>query len=221
MYSSRYAPPLSLSPHGQFTRGRPKLVVLKRMMIEKQFWFKQKQTTERYLEEVPQVHEVSGEHELLRLGDEAVGHEAEVLHQLGGAVNAGVHVQLGASQQPQQQVVDLVEDHGGVGRQRQLSSRQVKRARGAEHLAEGVAGDEGDEEVRGRCRKQTQNQERSNHQASSEMSRILISLIYLHCVLCLLVSTVAESVSQIEIQLRDSVSCTCDDKVWFQLNSSA
>lgn len=45
-----------------------------------------------YLEEVPEVHEVSREHELLRLGDEAVGHEAEVLNQLGGAVNAGVHV---------------------------------------------------------------------------------------------------------------------------------
>lgn len=107
----------------------------------------------RYLEEVPQVHEVSGEHELLRLGDEAVGHEAEVLNQLGGAVNAGVHVQLGASQQPQQQVVDLVEDHGGVGRQRQLTGRQVEGARGAEHLAEGVAGDKGDEEVRRRWRR--------------------------------------------------------------------
>lgn len=33
-----------------------------------------------YLEEVPEVHEVSGEHEFLRLGDEAVGHEAEVLN---------------------------------------------------------------------------------------------------------------------------------------------
>lgn len=32
------------------------------------------------LKEVPQVHEVAGEHELLRLRDEAVGHEAEVLH---------------------------------------------------------------------------------------------------------------------------------------------
>lgn len=108
-----------------------------------------------YLEEVPEVHEVSGEHEFLRLGDEAVGHEAEVLHQLGGAVNAGVHVQLGSSQQPQQQVVDLVEDHGGVGRQRQLPGRQVEGARGAEHLAERVAGDEGDEEVRRRWRKET------------------------------------------------------------------
>lgn len=107
-----------------------------------------------YLEEVPEVHEVSREHELLRLGDEAVGHEAEVLNQLGGAVNAGVHVQLGASQQPQQQVVHLVEDHGGVGRQRQLAGRQVEGARGAEHLAEGVAGDEGDEEVRRRWREE-------------------------------------------------------------------
>lgn len=105
-----------------------------------------------YLEEVPEVHEVSGEHEFLRLGDEAVGHEAEVLHQLGGAVHAGVHVQLGASQQPQQQVVHLVEHHGGVGRQRQLAGRQVERARGAEHLTERVAGDEGDQEVRRRCR---------------------------------------------------------------------
>lgn len=68
-----------------------------------------------YLKEVPEVHEVSGEHEFLRLGDEAVRHETEILDQFSGAVNAGVHVQLGASQQPQQQVVDLVEDHGGVG----------------------------------------------------------------------------------------------------------
>lgn len=111
-----------------------------------------------YLEEVPQVHEVSREHEFLRLGYETVGHEAEVLNQLGGAVNAGVHVQLGASQQPQQQVVDLVEDHGGVRRQRQLAGRQVEGARGAEHLAEGVAGDEGDEEVRRRWRRQEREQ---------------------------------------------------------------
>lgn len=109
-----------------------------------------------YLEEVPQVHKVSREHELLRLGDEAVGHEAEVLHQLGGAVNAGVNIQLGASQQPQQQVVDLVEDHRGVGRQRQLAGRQVEGARGAKHLAERVAGDEGDEEVRRRWRNERQ-----------------------------------------------------------------
>lgn len=68
-------------------------------------------------------------------------------------MNAGIHVKLGASQQPQQQVVDLVEDHGGVRRQRQLSGRQVKGARGAKHLAEGVAGDEGDEEVRRRWRR--------------------------------------------------------------------
>lgn len=103
-----------------------------------------------YLEEVPEVHEVSREHEFLRLGDEAVRHEAEILHQFSGAVNAGVHVQLGAAQQPQQQVVDLVQHHGGVGRQRQLPSWQVEGAGGAEHLAEGVAGDEGDEQVRRR-----------------------------------------------------------------------
>lgn len=111
-----------------------------------------------YLEEVPQVHEVSGEHELLRLGDEAVGHEAEVLDQLGGAVHAGVHVQLGASQQPQQQVVDLVQHHGGVGRQRQLPRGQVEGACGAEHLAEGVAGDEGDQQVGRRWRGEEQRQ---------------------------------------------------------------
>lgn len=107
------------------------------------------------MEEVPEVHEVSREHEFLRLGDEAVGHEAEVLHQLGGAVNAGVHVQLGASQQPQQQVVDLVEDHGGVGGQRQLTGRQVEGACRAKHLPERIAGDEGDEEVRRRWREET------------------------------------------------------------------
>lgn len=67
-----------------------------------------------YLEEVPEVHEVSREHELLCLGDEAVGHEAEVLHQLGGSVNTGIHIKLGATQQAQKQVVDLVEDHSGV-----------------------------------------------------------------------------------------------------------
>lgn len=75
-------------------------------------------TTPTHLEEVPQVHEVCREHEFLCLGDEAVGHEAEVLDQLGGAVNTGVHIQLGTSKQPQQQIVDLVEDHGGVRRQR-------------------------------------------------------------------------------------------------------
>ncbi|KAF3852697.1 hypothetical protein F7725_006052 [Dissostichus mawsoni] len=79
--------------------------------------------------------------------NEAVRHEAEVLHQLGGAVHAGVHVQLGAAQQPQQQVVHLVQNHRGVGRQRQLAGRQVQRARGAEHLTERVAGDQGDQEL--------------------------------------------------------------------------
>lgn len=106
----------------------------------------------KYLEEVPQVHEVAGEHEFLRLGDEAVSHEAEILHQLGGPVNAGVHVQLGPAQQPQQQVVDLMQHHGGVRRQRQLAGGQVEGAGGAEHLAEGVTGDEGDQEVRGSCK---------------------------------------------------------------------
>jgi len=67
-------------------------------------------------------------------------------------VDAGVHVQLGAAQQPEQQVVHLVEDHGSVGRQRQLAGRQVERARGAKHLAERVAGDEGDEQVGRRWR---------------------------------------------------------------------
>lgn len=109
-----------------------------------------------YLEEVPEVHKVSGEHEFFCLGDEAVGHEAEVLHKLSGAVNAGVHIQLRASQQPQQQVVDLVEDDGGVGRQWQLTGRQVERACGTKHLSEGVAGDEGDEEVRRRWREERQ-----------------------------------------------------------------
>lgn len=47
-----------------------------------------------------------------------------------------------------------MEDHSGVGRQRQLAGRQVEGARGAEHLAEGVAGDEGDEEVRRRWREE-------------------------------------------------------------------
>lgn len=60
-----------------------------------------------HLKEVPQVHEVAGEHELLRLGDEAVGHEAEVLHQFGRAVHRDVHVQLGPAQQTQQEVIDL------------------------------------------------------------------------------------------------------------------
>lgn len=60
-----------------------------------------------HLEEVPQVHEEAGEHELLRLGDEAVGHEAEVLHQFGGAVYRHVHVELGAAQQTQQEIIDL------------------------------------------------------------------------------------------------------------------
>lgn len=68
------------------------------------------------LEEVPQVHEVGGEHELLCLGDEAVGHEAEVLHQFGGAVNTGIHVELGSAQQNEQQVVDLVQNQGGISR---------------------------------------------------------------------------------------------------------
>lgn len=73
-------------------------------------------------------------------------------------MHAGVHVQLGASQQPQQQVVHLVEDHGGVGRQRQLAGRQVEGAGGAEHLAERVAGDEGDEEVGRRWKGETRHQ---------------------------------------------------------------
>lgn len=103
-----------------------------------------------YLKQVPEVHEVSREHELLCLGDETVCHEAEVLNQFGGAVDTGVHVQLGASQQPQQQVVDLVQDHSGVGRQRQLAGRQVERASGAKHLTERVTRDERDQEVRRR-----------------------------------------------------------------------
>lgn len=119
------------------------------------------------LEEVPQVHEVTREHELLCLGDEAVGHEAEVLHQLGGAVHAGIHVELGAAQQAQQQVVDLVQHHSGVGRQRQLPRGQVEGARGAEHLAKGVAGDEGDQEVGGRCRGEEQPQEVRRSAASN------------------------------------------------------
>lgn len=88
-----------------------------------------------YLEEVPQVHKVSCEHEFLRLGDEAVGHEAEILDQLGGSMNAGIHVQFGPSQQTQQQVVHLVEDHGGVRGQWKFTGRQVEGACGAEHLA--------------------------------------------------------------------------------------
>ncbi len=55
-----------------------------------------------YLEEIPEVHEVAGEHELLGFGDEAVGHEAEVLHQFGGPVHRHVHVELGPAQQAQQ-----------------------------------------------------------------------------------------------------------------------
>lgn len=51
-----------------------------------------------HLEEVPEVHEVAREHELLCLGDEAVGHEAEILDQFGSAVNTSVHVQLSPSQ---------------------------------------------------------------------------------------------------------------------------
>lgn len=53
-----------------------------------------------YLEEVPEVHEVAREHEFLRLGDEAVSHEAEILHQFGSTMNTGIHIQLGTSQQP-------------------------------------------------------------------------------------------------------------------------
>lgn len=68
-----------------------------------------------HLKEVPQVHEVAGEHELLRLGDEAVGHEAEVLHQFGRAVHRYVDVQLGPAQQTQQEVIDL---RGKRGRQK-------------------------------------------------------------------------------------------------------
>lgn len=60
-----------------------------------------------HLKEVPQVHEEAGEHELLCFGDEAVGHEAEVLHQFGCAVHRHVHVELGPSQQTQQEVIDL------------------------------------------------------------------------------------------------------------------
>lgn len=48
------------------------------------------------LEEVPQVHEVSGEHELLGFGDQTVRHETEVGHQFGGAVNSSVNVELGS-----------------------------------------------------------------------------------------------------------------------------
>lgn len=107
-----------------------------------------------YLEEVPQVHKVSCEHEFLRLGDEAVGHEAEILDQLGCSMNAGIHIQFGSSQQTQQQVVYLMEDHGGVRGQWKFTGWQVEGARGAEHLAERVAGNEGDEEICCRWRKE-------------------------------------------------------------------
>lgn len=48
------------------------------------------------LEEVPQVHEVGGEHESLGFGDQTVRHETEVGHQFGGAVNSSVNVELGS-----------------------------------------------------------------------------------------------------------------------------
>lgn len=103
-----------------------------------------------YLEEVPEVHEVAGEHELLGFGDEAVGHEAEVLHQFGGPVHRHIHVELGPAQQAQQEIVDLVQNHGGVGTQREVPRGDVKRARGAEHLTEGVARDERHQQIRRR-----------------------------------------------------------------------
>lgn len=74
-------------------------------------------------------------------------------------MHAGVHIELSAAQQAQKQVVDLVQHHGGVGRQRQLACGQVEGARRAEHLAERVAGDEGDQEVGSRCRGEEQPQE--------------------------------------------------------------
>lgn len=101
-----------------------------------------------HLEEVPEVHEITGEHELLRLGDETVGHEAEILDQFGGAVHRHVHVEFGPGEQAQQQVVHLMQHDRGVGTQRKVTGGDVKRTRGAEHLTEGVTRDEGHQEIR-------------------------------------------------------------------------
>lgn len=101
-----------------------------------------------YLEEVPEVHEVTGEHELLCFGNETVGHEAEILDQFGGAVHRHVHVMFSPGEQAEQQVVHLMQNDRRVGTQRKVTGWDVKRTRGAEHLTEGVTRDEGHQEIR-------------------------------------------------------------------------
>lgn len=78
---------------------------------------------------------------------------AEVLHQFAGAVHLGVSILPGMRQKVQQMAKDLVQDvHSILAHVDAFFHGAHDVARGAEHLAEVIAGDQGHQEIGSSCR---------------------------------------------------------------------